>query len=48
MAILRVNKKEYRYKKTCEKKKETSPKDLCIGFPSEFETFVSYKKFEIY
>ena len=44
MAILRVNKKEYRYKKICEKKKETSAKDLCAGFPSEFETFVSYTR----
>jgi len=41
---LRVNKKEDRYKKICEKKKETSAKDLCIGFPSEFETFVSYTR----
>ena len=41
---LKVNKKEDRYKKICEKKKETSAKDLCAGFPSEFETFVSYTR----
>ena len=41
---LKVNKKEDRYKKICEKKKETSAKDLCAGFPSEFETFVTYTR----
>ena len=41
---LKINKKEDRYKKICEKKKETSAKDLCAGFPSEFETFVSYTR----
>ena len=41
---LKVNKKEDRYKKICEKKKETSAKDLCAGFPNEFETFVSYTR----
>ena len=41
---LKINKKEDRYKKICEKKKETSAKDLCSGFPSEFESFVSYTR----
>ena len=41
---LKINKKEDRYKKICEKKTETSAKDLCAGFPSEFETFVSYTR----
>ena len=41
---LKVNKKEDRYKKICEKKRDTSAKDLCSGFPSEFENFVSYTR----
>ena len=41
---LKVNKKEDRYKKICEKKKSTSAKDLCCGFPIEFENFVSYTR----
>ena len=41
---LKINKKEDRYKKICEKKKSTSAKDLCSGFPSEFEKFVSYTR----
>ena len=41
---LKVNKKENRFNKICEKKKETSAKDLCAGFPTEFETFVSYTR----
>ena len=41
---LKINKKEDRYKKICEKKRETSAKDLCSGFPEEFETFVSYTR----
>ena len=41
---LKVNKKEDRYKKICEKKKETSAKDLCAGFPKEFEDFVQYTR----
>ena len=39
---LRINNKDDRYKKICEKKKNTSSKDLCEGFPIELETFVSY------
>ena len=41
---LKVNRKEDRYKKICEKKKETSAKDLCSGFPVEFENFVNYTR----
>ena len=41
---LKINRKEDRYKKICEKKIETSAKDLCAGFPSEFETFVQYTR----
>ena len=41
---LKINNKEDRYKKICEKKRETSPKDLCAGFPPEFEKFVSYTR----
>ena len=41
---MKVNKKEDRYKKICEKKKETSAKDLCAGFPKEFEDFVQYTR----
>ena len=41
---LKINRKDDRYKKICEKKKETSAKDLCSGFPNEFENFVSYTR----
>ena len=41
---LRINNKDDRYKKICEKKKNTSSKELCQGFPKELETFVSYVK----
>ena len=39
---LKINNREDRYKKICEKKKNTSSKDLCKGFPNELETFVRY------
>jgi serine/threonine protein kinase len=39
---LKINNKEDRYKKICEKKKNTSSKKLCEGFPKELESFVSY------
>ena len=32
---LKVDKKEDRYKKIYEKKKSTTPEDLCEGFPSK-------------
>ena len=41
---LKVNNKDERYKKIGEKKRDTSAKDLCSGFPFEFETFVSYTR----
>ena len=41
---LKINNKEDRYKKICEKKKATSAKDLCAGFPSEFENFITYTR----
>ena len=41
---LKINETEDRYEKICEKKKSTSAKDLCIGFPPEFQTFVSYTR----
>ena len=41
---LKINKKDDRYKKICEKKRDTSAKDLCSGFPHEFETFVQYTR----
>ncbi len=41
---LKVNKKEDRYKKICDKKKATSAKELCSGYPKEFETFVNYTR----
>ena len=39
---LRVNNKDDRYRKICDKKKNTTSKELCQGFPREFETFVNY------
>ena len=41
---LKVNRKEDRYKKICEKKKQTSSKELCSGYPKEFEYFVEYTR----
>ena len=41
---LKGNNKDERYRKICEKKKSTSSKELCEGFPREFETFVNYVK----
>ena len=41
---LKINRKDDRYKKICEKKRETSAKELCSGFSSEFESFVSYTR----
>jgi len=39
---LKVDKKEDRYKKIYEKKKNTSPEDLCAGFPVEFTQYITY------
>lgn len=41
---LKVNNKEDRYKKIRDKKKATSAKELCAGFPKELEMFVSYTR----
>ena len=39
---LKANKKEDRYKKIYEVKKSVKIKDLCSGFPEEFESFYNY------
>ena len=41
---LKVNNKEDRYKKICEKKKKISSRELCEGFPKEFEILINYVK----
>ena len=41
---LKVNNKEDRYKRICEKKKKISSSELCEGFPKEFEEFINYIK----
>lgn len=41
---LKVDKKEERYKKICEKKKNTSPEELCDGFPEQFTQYIKYCK----
>jgi serine/threonine protein kinase len=41
---LKVNNKEDRYKKIRDKKRATSAKELCAGFPKELENFVSYTR----
>ena len=41
---IKVINKDERYKKIYEKKKNTSTKELCAGFPRELETFVNYTK----
>ena len=41
---LKVNNKEDRYKKICDKKKATSAKELCKGYPKELENFISYTR----
>jgi len=41
---LKVNNKEDRYKKICDKKRATSARELCSGFPKELENFVSYTR----
>ena len=39
---IKINNKEERYKKICEKKKNISIKDLCSELPEELETFLTY------
>ena len=41
---LKVNNKEDRYKKICDKKKATSARELCSGYPKELESFISYTR----
>ena len=41
---LKVNKKEDRYKKICDKKKSTSAEELCEGYPKQFEHFINYTR----
>ena len=41
---LKVDRKEDRYKKIYEKKKETSPEELCSGFPPELAEYVRYTR----
>ena len=36
--------KEERYKRILQKKMETSPYDLCNGFPQEFEKYIEYTR----
>ena len=39
---LKVDKKEDRYKKIYEKKKSTTPEELCTNFPYEFNIYITY------
>ena len=39
---LKVDKKEDRYKKIYEKKKSTTPEELCKGYPFEFNIYITY------
>ncbi len=39
---LKVDKKEDRYRKIYEKKKATSPEELCLNFPVEFCQYITY------
>ena len=41
---LHVKHKEDRYVKIMEKKKETTPEELCMGYPKMFEEYVSYTR----
>ena len=41
---LKVNKKEDKFKKILEKKKEVTSAQLCLEFPHEFEIFLDYIK----
>ena len=41
---LKVHNKEDRYKKICDKKKATSAKELCKGFPKELENLINYTR----
>ena len=41
---LRVDRRDDRYKKIYEKKKATTPEDLCYGHPNEFAEYVKYTR----
>ena len=41
---LKINRKEDRYKKICEIKKDYTSEKLCRGFPKELEIFIDYIK----
>lgn len=41
---LKIDKREDRYKKICEKKKSTTAEELCAGFPKEFVTYINYTR----
>ena len=41
---LKINRKEDRYKKIYEKKKDTSAEELCKDLPKEFEEYVKYTR----
>jgi hypothetical protein len=41
---LKIDKREDRYKKICDKKKSTSADELCQGFPKEFSQYINYTR----
>jgi casein kinase 1 len=41
---LKIDKKEDRYKKIYEKKKNTTAEELCQGFPNEFVEYINYTR----
>ena len=41
---LKINNKDDRYKKICDKKKATSAKELCEGYPKQLEHFINYTR----
>ena len=41
---LKLNKGDNRYKKIYEKKKNTTPEELCVGYPKQFCEFIKYTK----
>ena len=41
---LKIDKREDRYKKICDKKKSTSAEELCAGFPKEFALYINYTR----
>ena len=41
---LKLNKGDDKYKKIYEKKKNTTPEELCVGFPKQFCDFIKYTK----